>query len=122
MTKEGLQMEQTQQTVQRLSHRQVMFVRILEMNGPELEDEVRRQLDDNPALEVADSSESENDYKDSDSDTVEIDYMDDNQDDDPADYMIGKSVNGASDSNLSLFRSRMIRRIFTIYFKSSWAK
>lgn len=100
MAKEGLQMEQTQQTVQRLSHRQVMFVRILEMSGPELEDEVRRQLDDNPALEVADSSESETDYKDSDSDTVEIDYMDDNQDDDPADYLIGKSMNGASDSNL----------------------
>ncbi|MDE6654312.1 MAG: RNA polymerase sigma-54 factor, partial [Muribaculaceae bacterium] len=99
MTKEGLQMEQTQQTVQRLSHRQVMFVRILEMNGPELEDEVRRQLDDNPALEVADSYESETDYNDSGSDSVEVDYMDDYQDDDPADYLIGKSMSGASDNN-----------------------
>ena len=34
---------------------QVQFVRLLEMNGAEIEDEVRRALDENPALEATDS-------------------------------------------------------------------
>ena len=33
---------------------QVQFVRMLEMTGPEVEDEVRRAVDENPALEVND--------------------------------------------------------------------
>lgn len=61
--KESLNLHQQQQTVQRLSPRQVQFVRILEMTTPEVEEEVRRQLDDNPALEVADH----------DSDSIQID-------------------------------------------------
>lgn len=38
---------------------QVMFVKLLEMNGPEVEEEVRRELDDNPALEKVDPDPAE---------------------------------------------------------------
>lgn len=40
---------------QRLTPLQVQFVRMLEMTGPEVEDEVRRALDEMPALEAADN-------------------------------------------------------------------
>ena len=53
--KESINIHQHQQTVQRLSPRQVQFVRLLEMTAPEVEEEVRRQLDDNPALEAVDA-------------------------------------------------------------------
>lgn len=81
-------MEQKQQTVQRLSHRQVIFVRVLEMNSPELEDEVRRQLDDNPALEVVDTDEMSREYESSESAIADQDYMGDNLEDDPADHTV----------------------------------
>lgn len=47
-----LSLEQKMQ--QRLSPLQVMYGKMLEMNGPEVEDEVARALDDNPALEAVD--------------------------------------------------------------------
>ena len=37
----------------RLSAQQLRFVKLLEYNTPELEEAVERELDDNPALEVA---------------------------------------------------------------------
>lgn len=40
---------------QRLTPLQVQFVRMLEMTGPEVEDEVQRALDEMPALEAADN-------------------------------------------------------------------
>ncbi len=52
--KEALRQSLTQKLQQRLSPLQMRFVRMLEMTGPEMEEEVRRELDDNPALEVAD--------------------------------------------------------------------
>lgn len=42
---------------QSLAPLQVQFVRVLEMTGPQVEDEVRRVVDDNPALEVSDNDE-----------------------------------------------------------------
>lgn len=39
----------------RLLPRQVQFVRLLEMSGPEIEEAVRNELDDNPALEAVDA-------------------------------------------------------------------
>lgn len=97
MAKDSLQLEQTQQTVQRLSHRQVIFVRVLEMSGPELEDEVRRQLDDNPALEVVDNEAGAQEYEDTQSDATDQDYMGDDPDDDPADRRYKSSGNGEYD-------------------------
>ena len=40
---------------QRLTPLQVQFVRMLEMTGPEAEDEVQRALDEMPALEAVDN-------------------------------------------------------------------
>ncbi|MCC8070259.1 MAG: RNA polymerase factor sigma-54 [Bacteroidales bacterium] len=48
---ERLDLSLQQRLQQKLSPLQVQYVRLLEMSGAELEDEVRRALDDNPALE-----------------------------------------------------------------------
>ena len=59
-----LEQSQQQQLRQRLNPRQVRFGRMLEMSAPEFEDEVRRVLDENPALE--ESTPSESVYKEKD--------------------------------------------------------
>ncbi|MDE6555640.1 MAG: hypothetical protein K2K55_01600, partial [Duncaniella sp.] len=46
----------TQRMQQRLSPLQLRFVRMLEMNEPEAEEDVRNELAENPALEVADNA------------------------------------------------------------------
>lgn len=48
----NLKIEQRAKFQQRLNPRQVIFGRYLEMTAPEIEEEVRRELDENPALEV----------------------------------------------------------------------
>lgn len=48
------QLNQTQGLRQKLTPQQVQFVRMLEMNGPEIEEEVRRAVEDMPALEASD--------------------------------------------------------------------
>ncbi len=55
---EALSLSQEQKLQQRLTPMQVQFVRMLEMTGPEVEDEVRRAVDENPALEVKDNDDS----------------------------------------------------------------
>lgn len=45
---------------QKLSPAQIRFGKVLEMNAPEIEDEVRHELDDNPALAVADPADDDN--------------------------------------------------------------
>ena len=57
---ESLQLSTEQKLQQRLTPLQVQFVRMLEMTGPEVEEEVRRALDDNPALEQADNDDHAN--------------------------------------------------------------
>ena len=47
-----LNIEQQSKLQQRLNPRQVIFGRYLEMTAPEFEEEVRRAIDENPALEV----------------------------------------------------------------------
>ncbi len=47
---DSLRLSLNQRQQQTLAPMQLQFVRMLEMNGPEVEDEVRRALDDNPAL------------------------------------------------------------------------
>lgn len=53
-----------QKLQQRLAPLQVQFVRLLEMNGPEVEEEVRREVDENPALEEVDAESSATTYDD----------------------------------------------------------
>lgn len=56
--KEALTTTLNQQQLQTLTPMQLQFVHVLEMTGPEMEEEVRRVLDENPALEVAEGDES----------------------------------------------------------------
>lgn len=64
--KESLNLSQKQQMVQRLSPHLVQFVKLLEMTAPEVEEEVRRQLDDNPALEAVSDTPNEFDASNGD--------------------------------------------------------
>ena len=57
---ESLQLSTEQRLQQRLTPLQVQFVKMLEMTGPEVEDEVQRVLDENPALERCDNDERDN--------------------------------------------------------------
>ncbi len=50
-------LEMTQKQAMRLSAQQVRFVRLLELNAPELDDAVEREMEDNPAL--ADAEEEQ---------------------------------------------------------------
>jgi len=50
--KESLRQVQQQALQQRLNIQNVALGRLLEMNMVQFEDEVRRELDDNPALEL----------------------------------------------------------------------
>lgn len=81
--KESLKLSLSQKLQQRLSPLQMRFVRMLEMTGPEVEEEVRRELDDNPALEVADHSESEvrddDDFNESAEEMQLADYRDEDE-------------------------------------------
>ncbi len=72
---EALNLSLQQKLQQKLSPLQVRFVRMLEMNGPEVEDEVKHALDDNPALDVAEESEhEESDFNESAEDMQLADY------------------------------------------------
>lgn len=57
--KESLSQSLEQRLQLKLSPMQMRLVRMLEMTEPEIEEEVRREVDDNPALEVVDTSASE---------------------------------------------------------------
>lgn len=57
--KEQLSLDTSFRQQQRLTPLQVQFVRMLEMNTPEIEETVRRALDEMPALEVKEGSEDE---------------------------------------------------------------
>ena len=57
--KEALHLTQEQKLQQRLSPQQVQFVRLLEMNSLEVEDEVRHEILDNPAIEVAEQDDNQ---------------------------------------------------------------
>ena len=57
-SRQSLSQTQALRQQQSLSPQQVLFVRLLGLNAIELEDEVRRTLDENPALEAVDESET----------------------------------------------------------------
>lgn len=80
--KGSLKLSLTQKLQQRLSPLQMRFVRLLEMNGPEIEEEVRREVDDNPALEVVtDGPEpsAEGDFNESSEDLQLADYRNEDE-------------------------------------------
>ncbi|MBD5234702.1 MAG: RNA polymerase factor sigma-54 [Bacteroidales bacterium] len=54
--RESLSLQQKQALQQRLNPQNVALGRMLEMSVPELEDAIRREIDENPALEVSEQS------------------------------------------------------------------
>ena len=59
-------LSQEQKLTQRLSPLQLQLVPLLQMNRGEIEEEVRREMDDNPALEVSEDPQVEQLDKDED--------------------------------------------------------
>lgn len=73
---EALRLSTQQKLQQKLSPLQVQFVKALEMTTPEIEEEVRRNLDDNPALEAVedDSADMSGDFQESAEEMQLADY------------------------------------------------
>lgn len=57
MEKNSQRLATEQRQVQRLYQQQLRFVRMLEMSAPELDEEVQREMEANPALEAEDTEE-----------------------------------------------------------------
>ena len=99
--KETLSQSLEQRMQLRLSPLQMRLVRMLEMSEPEIEEEVRRELDDNPALEVAESSvdtdPDEEPYTETAEDLQLADYG--NEDDIPS-YRLEANNRSAADAVL----------------------
>ena len=94
-----LGLSQQQQMRLRLNPKQVRFGRVLEMSAPEFEDEVRRAIDENPALEEVQYPEAElraddegNEFNESAEDLQRADFA---NDDDIPSYRL----NSPSDPN-----------------------
>lgn len=80
--KEAQHLEQNQTLRTTLAPQQVLYMQLLQMNGPAIEDEVRKQLDDNPALEIAEPAVNAPSPEDTEQ---RVSDMDDPEDD-PADF------------------------------------
>lgn len=91
---ENLRIEQQTRLQQRLNPQQVVFGRYLEMTAPEIEEEVRRALDENPALEAvsehADNRGEDDIHDDFDESAEQLQRADYGDDDDVPVY--GHSV------------------------------
>lgn len=80
--KESLALTQQQRLQQRLHPEQMLFGRLLEMSAPELEDEVHRVVDENPALiekdtVAEDSAADSGEFSESAEQLQRADYADD---------------------------------------------
>lgn len=99
MSGEKLRLEQQQSLQQRLNPQNVALGRMVGMSVQEFEDEVRRELDDNPALEVVENDSTdhaddygiEDNYGESAAELQQADYADD--DDMPA-YLGSRRYDG----------------------------
>ncbi|MCM1482728.1 MAG: RNA polymerase factor sigma-54 [Muribaculaceae bacterium] len=97
-SKESLGLHLGQRQQQTLTPMQLQFVRVLEMNAPEVEDEVQRALDDNPALEAVPDDDAADRERESFSESAEEMQMADyrNEDDIPS-YRLEASNHSAAD-------------------------
>ncbi len=100
---ESLRLSTEQKLQQRLTPLQVQFVRMLEMTGPEVEEEVRKALDENPALEQRDQEERETNLTQDSSETFnesaeEIQLADYRNEDDIPSYRL-EARNHSADDN-----------------------
>ncbi len=79
MAKERLEQTQQQKLQQRINPQHVALGRVLEMTTPEFEEEVRRELDDNPALQAVDTdaADTADDFSESAEQLQRADYASD---------------------------------------------
>lgn len=93
MSGENLRLEQQLALQQRLNPQNVALGRVLGMSVPEFEDEVRRELDENPALEAVEhqTDAQHDDFDESAEQLQRADYAD--EDDTPAFFAGNRSVN-----------------------------
>jgi len=68
----ALKQEQQLKQVQKLSPLQMQVIKLVELNSVELEDRIKQEVEDNPALETVDPAETHADD--------EYDIQDDNRD------------------------------------------
>lgn len=80
--KESLSQSLEQRLQLRLSPMQMRLVRMLEMTEPEIEEEVRREVDDNPALEVVDTPAADEQVDDAYAESAEQMQLADYRDED----------------------------------------
>lgn len=95
--KESLSQTQQQKLHQSLSPLQVQFVRVLGMNGPEVEDEVRRELDDNPALEAVSDDAQDHPGEEFGESAEELQLADYRHEDDIPSYRMEANNHSADD-------------------------
>ncbi len=96
----SLNLTQQSKLQQRLNPRQVLLGRYLEMSAPEIEDEVRRALDENPALEAVSESHASDSWSDSetfDETAEQLQRADYGSDDDVPVYRLEISNRSADD-------------------------
>lgn len=77
---EKLKLNLQQRQVQTLTPLQMQLVKVLEMNGPEVEEYVREVLDENPALEVVgEAEEADSRYGESAEELQQADYRNEDE-------------------------------------------
>lgn len=97
MMDDSLKLQQNQRLQQRLSPLQVRYGRMLEMSGPEMEEEVERMLDENPALAKADDMHPDTPDDGDFNETAEEIQMADYRDDDMPTYRLEASNHSTDD-------------------------
>ena len=99
---DSLRLATEQKLQQRLTPMQVEFGRMLELTGPEVEDEVRRVLDENPALEQRDNDDVQQNLTEDSSETFnetaeDVQIADYRDEDDIPDYRLEARNHSADD-------------------------
>lgn len=96
--KENLRLIMDQRQQMTLAPMQLQFVRLLEMNGAEAEDEVNRALDDNPALEAVDDADLNRDQNEFGETSEQLQMADYRSEEDIPSYRLGVSNRSSDDA------------------------
>ena len=99
MTDSRLSLSTALRQQQTLAPMQLQLVRMLEMNGAEVEDEVMRMLDDNPALEIAEpaADEASDEQKEFGETADQLQLADYGSEDEIPSYRLGLNNHSADD-------------------------
>lgn len=103
MAQQSQRLDQHQELSQRLNPLQVTFGRILEMSAPEYEDEVRRVVDENPALEVVSDNSADVTAESFGETSEQMQRADYASDEDMPDYSLPRTRHTGNDSRDAIF-------------------